>query len=314
MSVHFRNKNENLWDFVNNKEAITVIYGATSMARFLVEKEAIKVDYLCDRNANELRGIVAVPCVTPEYLSEILKTCGKRATVLVCTVSRNGNLINSVYSDLCKFDINVDLFDYFDNEYVFNHKSFYFRGKQYSLYEHGYNCGYINTIMTERSVELALGCEYINNCGGEIIEIGAVTPYYFTSDKIESIVDPTDEHNKVDKRISLFDVDLTNKNVISISTVEHIGMGDYGFEEDNNSVNAINKIISEAKSYYVSFPVGYNKILDDWLIDNKDDERISILQRRGNNYWYEIEKDNFHGDVYGPYAASSIAVILKQEE
>lgn len=58
--------------------------------------------------------------------------------------------------------------------------------------------------MTERSVELALAKEYIDTCEGNIVEIGAVTPYYFYSNKISNIIDPTDNHKRVLKK-SLFD-------------------------------------------------------------------------------------------------------------
>ena len=65
-------------------------------------------------------------------------------------------------------------------------------------------------------------------------------------------------------------------NVLSISTIEHIGTTDYATNERQNivdedaAINALKQILDDGEECLVSFPVGYNKYLDDWVEENLD--------------------------------------------
>jgi hypothetical protein len=65
-------------------------------------------------------------------------------------------------------------------------------------------------------------------------------------------------------------------NVLSISTIEHIGTTDYATNERQNIVDkngaivALKQILDDADNCLVSFPVGYNKYLDAWVEENLD--------------------------------------------
>ena len=59
-----------------------------------------------------------------------------------------------------------------------NIKKFTLNDKEYFLFTHNINCGWPPFRMTERSVELHVADEWINN-HNDIIEVGAVTPYYW---------------------------------------------------------------------------------------------------------------------------------------
>lgn len=80
--------------------------------------------------------------------------------------------------------------------------------------------------MTERCLEIAIAKIWLKKNAKNIIEIGAVTLYYFKI--IHDVCDPADSHQNVNLKTSMFDIDLVGKNVLSISTIEHIGIGDYG--------------------------------------------------------------------------------------
>ena len=58
-----------------------------------------------------------------------------------------------------------------------------------------------------------------------------------------------------------------NKNVLSISTIEHIGLMQYNQTSKLNSVDAFKKISNESSSCLLSFPLGYNDLLDKFLFN-----------------------------------------------
>ena len=60
-----------------------------------------------------------------------------------------------------------------------------------------------------------------------VVETGAVTPDDWPG-RITTVVDPYDPHPLVTHRTSLFGTDLSGLDVLAISTLEHIGVGDYG--------------------------------------------------------------------------------------
>jgi hypothetical protein len=103
-----------------------------------------------------------------------------------------------------------------------------YRGDIVPLFYHRYNCGTAyDERTTERTVEMALADLWLTRHHDNVIELGAVTPYYFPG-RIPVVVDPTDRHPLVTISESLFTVDFKAKNVLCISTIEHIGTSDYG--------------------------------------------------------------------------------------
>ncbi len=270
----------------------------------------VTADYFCDRQADIINNVNGVPVIDSKKLEEVVKTSGKRATIIICIGTKKFSVL-SIYNDLIKLDIEADVFDYFENDSVFSDKSFMFNRKKYELFEHSFNCGYVDSRMTERSVELALAQEWLKCCSGEVVELGAVTPYYFYDKKIVKIVDPTDLHHRVNSKKSLFECDFKGKNILSISTVEHVGTCDYGMSEEKNVIDAIEKIVEEAKSFLITAPLGYNELLDDWIRNNRSNSMIRILRRGINNHWVEIELQDYQEIVYGPLWAYGLVVIVK---
>lgn len=296
----------------SNRGGAVILYGMTYWNAQLLRMNLFDVDYVCDKKAitgfnDTILNMGGVPVVCNTQLGQIIGD--KRATIIIC-VGINSSTINSIYKELIEYDFNADVFDYFDNDEIFSDKLFKYMNEDIPLYEHPYNCGYQNRRMTERSVELALAKKYICN-HINIYEIGAVTPYYMYSDSILKIIDPTDSHKRVTKA-SLFDVDLKGKNVLSISTVEHIGKSDYGMHESFNVVDAINKILNESKSCLITAPYGYNKILDKWIKDNKSCDYLHFLSRKINNHWEEIDLSEWDYECsYTSLWADGLIVIEK---
>ena len=130
---------------------------------------------------------------------------------------------------------------------------------------------YGHTWNTEREIEIAIALRWLERNRQDVVEIGAVMPYYQNNVKHE-VIDPYDP--KATIRDFMENQDLMLMNVLSISTIEHIGLTDYATNERQNivdedaAINALKQILDDADNCLVSFPVGYNKCLDNWVEEN----------------------------------------------
>ena len=141
---------------------------------------------------------------------------------------------------------------------------FHYRDRQLDLFEHDYNCGTKTSLMTERALELSIADFWLKQHEQEdVVEVGAVTPYYWEH-RIRTIIDPGDEHPAVTHRTSMFDFDFTDKVVLSISTIEHIGTGEYNLAslQAEDCVAALNRLVGQARHCLITFPTGCNATLD----------------------------------------------------
>lgn len=189
----------------------------------------------------------------------------------------------------------------------------------FELFAHAHNCGwpYLPT-STERTVELALADRWLTavDCD-RVIEVGAVTPYYWPR-RVANVVDPADSHSLVTIRRSVFDVNLTGATVLSISTIEHIGTGDYGLADDpSGSQGALEKLFLESPRFLVTFASGYNRRLDQVVLSRGGfpaDVAVALLVRNVSGVgWREKlpHADSLRG--YGPFG-NSVFVITRGME
>ena len=170
---------------------------------------------------------------------------------------------------------------------------FHVDGQEYRMFCHNDNCGWPPARMTERSVELAIADRWLEAHADDVCEIGAVTPYYWPR-RVKHVVDPFDEHPLVSHRESLFDLSLVNRKVLSISTIEHIGIEEYGQAADPNLTTlALKKLFSESPTFLVTAPLGYNHVLDRYLFEqhaNFRDVRTSFVARGPqDNHWAQVD-------------------------
>lgn len=161
---------------------------------------------------------------------------------------------------------------------------------------------------------------WLKNTKGKVIEIGAVTPYYFAG-AVDDICDPADNHRAVNLKTSMFNIDLTNKNVLSVSTIEHIGLGEYGVPIQNgeSAVLALDKILKESKTCLVTFSVGHNLELDNYVIckefyDLYKNVTLTFYVRNtiDNNFEEEKDFEVVRKTPYGPRAANAVVIIEKR--
>ena len=139
----------------------------------------------------------------------------------------------------------------------------------------------VNSQDNERIVELKLAMDWyekVFNAGraDTILEIGNVLGFYGFSD-----------HECIDKFAALPDIspagtvdnvdaleyDYTGRDVICVSTIEHMGMNDYDNptpNEGQDAITALDKIHNEASTYFITFGAKYNTLLDEYVKNNLD--------------------------------------------
>jgi hypothetical protein len=184
---------------------------------------------------------------------------------------------------------------------------------RFAYFHHSHNCGYPGKRKTERTVELALADYWLDRVP-DPWEVGAVTPYYWPG-RVREIVDPADKHERVTRRESLFNINFAGKNVLSVSTIEHIGEPSYGLYEVANPIQALEKLTSESKLMLVTFPIGWNAILDAYVLGGKVKSscKVRFQVRNRNETWTPRGRQ----DAYRPYGgngvswANSLAILEK---
>ena len=165
---------------------------------------------------------------------------------------------------------------------------FTFNSVHYWAFCHSHNCGWPPSRMTERSVELALADRWLSNVSGPVIEIGAVTPYYWPG-RVGRVVDPADEHPLVTDRVSLFDIDTTGFNVLCLSTLEHIGSGEYAQPVDaKGPTKALAHLTKNCRDYLITTPFGYHPDVDASIFNDARPASARFMVRStGDNDWRE---------------------------
>jgi hypothetical protein len=106
---------------------------------------------------------------------------------------------------------------------------------------------------------------------------------------VQRIVDPYDPHPRVTDRASLFDVDVTGRSVLCISTLEHIGLGDYNQAADPTGVERTLAHLANAKHLLLTTPFGFNSAVDSLLFTQSPPMPTRYLARdsKGNS-WKEV--------------------------
>lgn len=154
---------------------------------------------------------------------------------------------------------------------------------------HSYNFSAHN----ERAVEVPLGGFFIENFGYNVIEVGAVLCYY--GYKHTEIIDISDPHERVTKANAL-DIDYTGKNVVSISTVEHLNTKEYwyGNKSDDDCISLLEKIVTQANNYLITWPIGFNLKLDKYVELKTTLPKFVLKRISVDNKWIKDKSMSFN--------------------
>lgn len=146
----------------------------------------------------------------------------------------------------------------------------FLNGDTLQPFDHPYN----TTALNERAVELAMVQQFLimrhNWEGrlGEVLEVGNVLSHYEDSISLPSrrIVDRFEVAPNVEN-IDVFDIEGTYDTIISISTIEHVGVDD-GTDSPMGAFHAITHLrqrLAPGGRFFCTFPTGWNRRLDIFL-------------------------------------------------
>jgi hypothetical protein len=158
----------------------------------------------------------------------------------------------------------------------------------------------------ERKAELPIMFWFMESYSDNLIEIGEVSDFYRPAEHtIYDLVNQRETTIVMDA----FDIDYTGKNVISVSTIEHVGFGDYGHnKEEGKAIRLLKKIMSQAKNYLITFPIGFNLDFQKEILDNNIE--YSIMSRTCLQTWKNDDKDFSKHKYNSPhYAGNAIGII-----
>lgn len=165
-------------------------------------------------------------------------------------------------------------------------------------YRHPYN----DTINCARAVELPLAFNYLDWVGEQgrvACEVGAVTPYYRPAGY--DVIDPCDEYGTIKDFVE--NMDFTDKDVLSISTFEHLGFGDYGFPAVYGLAFAeLCRIVKESRSCFITWPIGYNVEFDKQVKNHLSEFEYFFYKKTSDNpkTWEKSSSIGCFNFKYGP--------------
>jgi hypothetical protein len=166
---------------------------------------------------------------------------------------------------------------------------------------------YNNPTHSERNVELPIAFWFLKHFEHElpnVVEVGEVTPFYRRSKHL--VVDPGAEKPGTVKKDAT-EVDYDGKNLLSISTIEHIGTTDYGQKADPPRLSLVLRKMLASKHYLITFALGYNPQLEELV----KDERYFVIERIAPTKWRQSESRNLKGFKYhSPWYAGNAVCVL----
>lgn len=151
----------------------------------------------------------------------------------------------------------------------FHHQQgFFYKGKYYPFFFNMYNA----TWRFDRKYEIPIFIKLLEDYGKEdILEVGNTLKHY--ADVQHDILDKYEvEDGVINEDICSFNPKKKYGLIISISTIEHIGLYQYGIGDSEEIDKAIKNIVSLLKpkgKFIFSFTGGgYNPDLDRWMTEH----------------------------------------------
>ena len=175
-------------------------------------------------------------------------------------------------------------------------------------FDHPYN----TTALNERAVELAMVQQFLimrhNWEGrlGEVLEVGNVLSHYEDSIALPSrrVVDRFEVASGVEN-IDVFDIEGTYDTIISISTIEHVGVDDGTGNPDGgwHASLHLRSLLAPGGRFFCTFPTGWNRRLDTFLTSgfvSRQSTSEAYMVRDGND-WRESIRNRQQGFTPRPY-------------
>jgi hypothetical protein len=153
---------------------------------------------------------------------------------------------------------------------------------------------------SERTLEIEYGKEFFNIKDKNVCEIGAVLRHWGIQSDHE-VVDISEKGPNI-INMDAIDVDYMDKNVICISTIEHMGrvtiynnMFEFGNADPEKPMKVFKKIVDQSKSFYITWPIGYCGDLDQFFLENHAEYNYLLYMTEGDGSDEWVLADNMAG-------------------
>lgn len=189
-------------------------------------------------------------------------------------------------------------------------KLFLFNGKLFNYYLAAYN----NTSLNEREIEIPIIIDYIRKFPAQnILEIGNVLSHYF-SNVSHDIIDKDEKVDKViNEDIVTYKTDKLYDLIISISTMEHVGMeGDGIFKLTEGWVQKgfenVKTLLAPNGKFVFTIPLYFHLELDHLLKTGKlkFDEYYCMERDMESNKWSQIEFSSIKDKPWNNFVQNAI--------
>jgi len=165
------------------------------------------------------------------------------------------------------------------------------------------------TWSNERCVEVSLGCWYLEQIEGPVLEIGNVLSHYGMND--HTVLDKFETgEGVINEDITMWQTDHRFALILSLSTFEHIGFDDdadgQSAEKILTAIVACRTLLKPDGRLVITVPLGYNPDLDQLIEkDALGQDRASFMLRSSMREWSEVARHQAVGTPFGrpwPYA------------
>ena len=184
---------------------------------------------------------------------------------------------------------------------LFGAKTFVMGGNEYPYFHHP--C----TFNSDRTVEISLGRSFLEEAkpGTRILEIGNVLSNFFPF--THDVLDKYEKANRpgyFQEDIVDFKPDGSYDRIISISTLEHVGIDEDKYEPEKVLValRRMKDFLAPGGIMMFTAPLGYSRCLDDSIRSNRAEcQRYFFLKRISkDNRWREHDGSGpwLHGSPY----------------
>jgi hypothetical protein len=178
---------------------------------------------------------------------------------------------------------------------------------------HRYNSTWAN----ERCVEIPIARHYLDQYEPrDVLEVGHVLGHYFATS--HDVVDKFEKGRGIINRDILeFEPDRRYQLVISISTFEHIGYDDsIGQGSGDRILKALATcvaLLAPAGKLVLTVPIGYNRELDEMILDGKLGEKKQwFLRRTARHLWAPTDRSALVSCRYGtPYPYANAIMVAE---
>lgn len=176
---------------------------------------------------------------------------------------------------------------------------------------------YNSTRTNERRVEMPIAMFWKDNIDqSKLIEIGCVLPHYEKT--THPVIDLYESFPGV-LNIEAKNYDYTGKNVLCISTIEHVEHDLNYISKTGRDVDAapklLDRIYNECNKCFFTWPSGVHTVLDRFILSKFDEWKVYLFLRKDEqNNWIQVfDKTLISKTAYAnPFPSGNLLIVVEK--